>query len=171
MTTEPKSSLSKIPRAQMGIFWRILHLITLRYGNYPMGQTLVSLTMVFLNERGMPPTLTDLCEATGLPKASVSRYVSWQLREGLCEEQVDPQDRRRRLLVQTPKGKAEWQWQLDELSRIFNEVEMMHGGMAEKGHSGMSAEGLLELMKNLTKNAPSRIERSSLVNKKQSAQS
>ena len=93
------------PSGQMAIFWRILHLLTARYGNYPMGQLLVALTMVFLNERGMPPTLTDLCKATGLPKASVSRYVSWQLSQGLAKETVDPKDRRRRLLVQTRKGK------------------------------------------------------------------
>jgi len=82
MASEQSNTYQLSPLAQMGVFWRILHLITTRYGNYPMGQTLVALTMVFLNERGMPPTLTDLCKATGLPKASVSRYVSWQLREG-----------------------------------------------------------------------------------------
>ena len=155
------------PHAQMGIFWRILHLITSRYGNYPMGQTLVAMTMVFLNERGLPPTLTDLCEATGLPKASVSRYVSWQLREGLCKEQVDPADRRRRLLVQTPKGKAEWDWQLGELNRIFDEVEQMHD--PDCPQKAMSAEQLLELMKSLTQEAPHRLERPALVRKKMSS--
>ena len=152
------------PHAQMGIFWRILHLITSRYGNYPMGQTLVALTMVFLNERGMPPTLTDLCEATGLPKASVSRYVSWQLREGLCKEQVDPSDRRRRLLVQTPKGKAEWDWQLSELNRIFDEVDEMHDANNPQGN--MTAQQLLDLMKGLTQEAPIKLERPALVRKK-----
>ena len=166
MSIDQKGGLASIPQAQMGVFWRILHLITSRYGNYPMGQTLVAITMVFLNERGMPPTLTDLCEATGLPKASVSRYVSWQLREGLCEEQVDPQDRRRRLLVQTDKGKAEWEWQLSQLNQIFTDVEKMHENTDEQGTAAMTAQGLLELMKSLTQNAPDRLERAALVKKK-----
>ena len=149
----------------MGVFWRILHLITSRYGNYPMGQTLVALTMVFLNERGMPPTLTDLCDATGLPKASVSRYVSWQLREGFCEEHVDPADRRRRLLVQTDKGRAEWDWQIAELGKVFADVAAMHGDVHDT-HQSMPASDILDLMKRLTKDAPKQRVRSNLVKTK-----
>ena len=108
---------------QMAVFWRILHLLIHRYGNNPMGQTLVVLTMVYLNDRGMPPTMTQLCEATGLPKASVSRYVASQIKSGHVEETIDPKDRRRRLLVQTKKGRAEWRWQVKQIDRIFNEVE------------------------------------------------
>jgi DNA-binding MarR family transcriptional regulator len=107
---------------QMVVFWRIMHMMIARYGNHPMGQSLVALTMVFLNERGMPPTMSQLCEATGLPKASVSRYVSAQIQSGLAEEVIDPNDRRRRLLVQTDKGRAERTWQLDQLDRIFSET-------------------------------------------------
>ncbi len=140
--------------AQMGVFWRILHLITARYGNYPMGQTLVALTMVFLNEQGLPPTLTDLCEATGLPKASVSRYVSWQLREGLCEEHIDPADRRRRLLIQTEKGKAEWEWQIKELNKVFADAVKAYRESLKRG--GMPAKLLLDIMKDLTKKSPKR---------------
>ncbi len=165
MAPEQSNTYELVPQAQMGIFWRILHLITSRYGNYPMGQTLVALTMVFLNERGMPPTLTDLCEATGLPKASVSRYVSWQLREGLCEERVDQTDRRKRMLVQTEKGKAEWDWQIRELGKVFVEVSEMHGNVFDE-NDGMLGAGVLELMKSLTKEAPKRRATSSLVKKK-----
>jgi DNA-binding MarR family transcriptional regulator len=108
---------------QMVVFWRILHMMITRYGNNPMGQTLVVLTMVFLNERGMPPTMSQLCDATGLPKASVSRYVSNQIQSGLIMEVIDPSDRRRRLLVQTDEGKEEWRWQLAQLDRIFSETD------------------------------------------------
>jgi DNA-binding MarR family transcriptional regulator len=118
---QPRSEF--LEAGQMVVFWRILHMMIARYGNNPMGQTLVVLTMVFLNDRGMPPTMSQLCEATGLPKASVSRYVSAQIREGLVEEIIDPADRRRRLLVQTEKGKAEWRWQLEQLGRIFVETD------------------------------------------------
>lgn len=142
------------PLAQMGVFWRILHLMTARYGNCPMGQTLVSLTMVFLNEQGLPPTLTDLCEATGLPKASVSRYVSWQLREGLCKEHIDPADRRRRLLIQTEKGKTEWDWQIQELGKVFADAARMY--RESLSHGVMSGEVLLAMMKELTTTSPQR---------------
>jgi DNA-binding MarR family transcriptional regulator len=107
---------------QMVVFWRILHLMIARYGNDPMGHALVVLTMVFLNERGMPPTMSQLCDATGLPKASVSRYISTQIKEGLVEEIIDPNDRRRRLLLQTDAGKAEWRWMLKQLDQIFSET-------------------------------------------------
>ncbi|MAF83760.1 MAG: hypothetical protein CL797_06610 [Chromatiales bacterium] len=165
MSADQENIFKLSPQAQMGVFWRILHLITSRYGNYPMGQTLVALTMVFLNERGMPPTLTDLCEATGLPKASVSRYVSWQLREGLCEERVDQADRRKRMLVQTEKGKAEWDWQIRELGKVFADAAEMHAGLFDE-KEGMPAAGVLELMKSLTKEAPKQRARSNLVKKK-----
>jgi DNA-binding MarR family transcriptional regulator len=112
--------------------------------------------MVFLNERGMPPTLTDLCEATGLPKASVSRYVSWQLSEGLVKESIDPNDRRRRFLVQTRKGKAEWRWQIQQLEKLFGEVGDLDEKMRSEGDQ-RDADDILETMKDLTRNAPKRI--------------
>ena len=93
------------PEGQMALFWRILHLLTARYGNHPMGQLLVALTMVFMNERGTPPTMTEICAATGLPKSSVSRYVSWQIEQGLAREEVDPNDRRRRRLPDRRNGR------------------------------------------------------------------
>ncbi|MCP4926038.1 MAG: hypothetical protein GY916_08850 [Gammaproteobacteria bacterium] len=49
------------PLARMVVFWQIKHLITLRYGNYPMGSMLVALTIVFRGERCMPSSPTDLC--------------------------------------------------------------------------------------------------------------
>ncbi len=118
---QPRSKF--LEAGQMVVFWRILHMLIARYGNQPMGQALVVLTMVFLNDRGMPPTMSQLCEATGLPKASVSRYVSTQIKQGLVKEMIDPNDRRRRLLVQTEKGKEEWRWQIKTLDRIFSETD------------------------------------------------
>jgi DNA-binding MarR family transcriptional regulator len=155
--SEDQQSSKMSPGAQMAIFWRILHLLTARYGNHPMGQLLVALTMLFLNLRGMPPTLTDLCAATGLPKASVSRYVSWQLSEGLVTEKIDPNDRRRRLLVQTAAGKKEWEWQIQELEKLFTEITEldMDEGFGDKRRS---AGELLEHMTELTRNSPSRLD-------------
>jgi len=142
--------------AQMSIFWHILHLLTARYGNQPMGQLLVALTMVFLNERGMPPTLTDLCDATGLPKASVSRYISWQIHESMVEERIDPDDMRRRFLVQTDKGKDEWRWQIDALDSLFSRIGRLDAKLQTEGDM-RDAEEILRLMKEVTANAPARI--------------
>ena len=36
---------------------------------------------------------------------------------------IDPDDRRRRLLIMTVKGKVEWAWQLKYLNKIFFETE------------------------------------------------
>jgi DNA-binding MarR family transcriptional regulator len=144
--------------AQMGIFWRILHFLIARYGNNPMGQLLVTLSMIYLNERGLAPTLTDLCEATGLPKASVSRYVSEQIKHGLVREQIDPADRRRRYLVQTAKGKREWLWQVEQLEKQFDEItaeaEAVFGGGPWD-----TAEVLMEKMIEMTQDAPPRLSR------------
>jgi DNA-binding MarR family transcriptional regulator len=140
---------------QMAVFWRILHLMVSRHGNQPMGQTLVVLTMVYLNDRGMPPTMTELCDATGLPKASVSRYVSTQISNGLVREKVDPNDRRRRMLVQTKKGRAEWLWQVDQMEKIFREVEDQMQRF-ERGLDPRGAEELLARMTERTREAKGR---------------
>jgi DNA-binding MarR family transcriptional regulator len=155
MTRRAEDNPGFTPYSQMALFWRILHLMLARYGNHPMGQLLVALTMVFLNERGMPPTLTDICRATGLPKSSVSRYVAWQIGQGLAKETVDPNDRRKRYLVQTPKGRAEWQWQVAELKRVFSEITDLDRQLYQSGGK-RDAQALLERMSALTNEAPTR---------------
>ena len=137
----------------MAIFWRILHLMIGRYGNHPMGQLLTALTMIFLNEQGTPPTMTDLCEATGLPKASVSRYVTWQIKEGLATEEIDPNDRRRRYLLQTAKGKHEWDWQIRHLEEIFSALRVEAEAASKKGVYE-SAESLMAKMIDMSENPP-----------------
>ena len=109
--------------AQMVIFWRIMHMYMARYGSIPLGQMLVELTTVVLNELGRPPTVTDLCDATGLPKSSISRYISAQMTQGLISEVIDPTDRRRRKLVLTDKGKEERKWQVKHVRKILEEVK------------------------------------------------
>ena len=131
---------------QMALLWRFLHLSVGRYGNHPLGQFLVVLTMVFLHDRGMDPTLTDLCKATGLPKATVSRYVSWQLREGLLEEAIDPNDRRRRVLLWTEKGEKDWEWQIKALTHMFQDVVDLDAAQRLEG-GNITGEKLLAAMK------------------------
>ena len=110
------------PEAQMVIFWRIMHLYMSRYGSIPLGQMLVELTTVVLNELGRPPTVTDLCEATGLPKSSISRYISAQMAANMVAEVIDPNDRRRRKLVLTEKGQDERRWQVKAVRKIMESV-------------------------------------------------
>jgi len=137
------------PSGQMGIFWRVLHLITAAYGNYPAGQLLIALTAVFLHERGMKPTLSDLCKATGLPKATVSRYVSWQLSEGFAKEVIDPNDRRRRVLLRTEKGEREWRWQSEQIRKLFDDV-LKQSERFHKQDEVFEREELLTWMKRFT---------------------
>ena len=144
----------------MAIFWRILHLLIARYGNQPMGQLLVALTLIFLNQRGAPPTLADLGEATGLSKTSISRYVSWQLSEGLVTEEIDPSDRRRRFLLQTAKGKREWRWQMNQMRKLFDDIQTQAETMGNDAPMDTAAD-IMEKMINATQNAPPRLRRDS----------
>ncbi len=112
------------PEAQMVIFWRIMHLYMSRYGSIPLGQMLVELTTVVLNELGRPPTVTDLCEASGLPKSSISRYISAQMTRNMVAEVIDPSDRRRRKLVLTEKGMEERRWQVKQVRKIIEDIKI-----------------------------------------------
>jgi DNA-binding MarR family transcriptional regulator len=137
------------PEGQMAIFWRILHLTTVTWGNFPAGQLLVALTMTALHNRGMNPTLGDLCNATGLPKATVSRYVSWQLRHGMATEEIDPNDRRRRVLMRTELGQRSWDWQVEKLEGIFTDV-IEQGKRARRQDRTFDSSELMAIMKRLT---------------------
>ena len=108
--------------AQQIIIWRVMQMFLARYGSVPLGQLLVSMTTVVLNELGRAPTVTELCEATGLPKSSISRYISAQMEQNVLTETIDPHDRRRRLLSQTDAGKAERRWQVRQMRKILEQV-------------------------------------------------
>lgn len=133
----------------MAVFWRILHLTTVVWGNFPAGQLLVALTMAFLHNRGMNPTLSDLCKATGLPKATVSRYVSWQLEQGLAREAIDPEDRRRRVLIRTKKGQRSWDWQIDKVRKLFDDISEQSSRFHGESSDFKSGD-LLAVMKRIT---------------------
>ncbi len=152
MNNDHRANPSLTAGGQMAVLWRVLHLFATRYGNHPVGQVLAVLTLVFMNERGMPPTMTQLCKATGLPKASMSRYVSWQIDRGFVKEIVDPNDRRQRLLKQTSKGQYEWNWQVRQMERLFDEVFDADSRFRTTGDQRNAAE-LLSHMEGLTKKA------------------
>ena len=137
--------------AQQLIFWRLLHLMMARYGSPPLGQALVGITNTILNEMGRAPTVTELCEATGLPKSSISRYISAQMEQGVVSEEIDPRDRRRRMLRQTDAGKAERQWQIRETRKILEEIRAWDEARAG---GAVDADAELERMKAIAAEAP-----------------
>lgn len=145
------------PAAQLVAFWRIMHTLMSRYGSIPLGQMLVDLTTIVLNELGRPPTVTDLCEATGLPKSSISRYVSTQMSQDMITEVIDSEDRRRRKLVLTEKGQRERQWQIKEIRDILDEVHSWDV-KRQSGHP-LDPDLEFERMKHCNANAPESIGR------------
>ena len=82
----------------------------------------------------------------------MSRYVSSQIKQGLIKERVDPEDRRRRMLVLTSKGKTERRWQVKQMDKIFSEVEDQLAVFRGAGDP-RRAEELLELMSQRTRDA------------------
>lgn len=140
------------PEAQQVIFWRMLQLFLARYGSVPLGQLLVGITNTVLNELGRAPTVTELCEATGLPKSSISRYISAQMEQGVITESIDPRDRRRRMLEQTEDGKTERRWQVKQMRRILEDVRAWDEGRVSRGEP-LDPERELNEMKRVSGNA------------------
>ena len=124
--------------------WRVLHMMVTNYGNHPMGQYLIAFSMNMLHRNGYYPTVDELCRATGIPKSTVSRYVSYQLSHGYLEESIDPQDRRHRRLLQTKKGAEEMRGLSERLDQIENDVAGFSGGNGDP-------KDILARMEELTK--------------------
>jgi DNA-binding MarR family transcriptional regulator len=100
------------------MFWSMVHVSVHRYNSSPTGELLTVVAIRLLDEAGHRPAVSDLVEITGLPKSSVSRYVSRQIKAGFLKEIIDPQDRRRRYLCLTSEGKKESQWRRKQSLRI-----------------------------------------------------
>ena len=49
-------------------------------------------------------TYGDVAKETGVPSATISRYLLFCLMDGCLNERIDPEDRRRRLLSLAPPG-------------------------------------------------------------------
>jgi DNA-binding MarR family transcriptional regulator len=111
------------------------------------------MTTIVLNELGRPPTVTDLCEATGLPKSSISRYISSQMTRNMVAEVIDPSDRRRRKLVLTDKGTEERRWQVKQIRKIIEDVKDWDTKLKVAGQ-GVDADLEFERMKHTNMNRP-----------------
>jgi len=139
--------------AQQVIIWRVLQLFLARYGSVPLGQLLVSMTTVVLNELGRAPTVTELCEATGLPKSSISRYISAAMEQDMVAETIDSEDRRRRMLSQTDAGKTERRWQIRQIRKILEEASDWDR-QREAAGGALDPEAELEAMKQVSRHSP-----------------
>lgn len=84
--------------------WRALNYCLRLFGNIPLGQHFVHVTLMAVHARGWHPTVRELAAITGLTRPSVSRHLSALIAAGLVRNEVDSQDRRRRLLKPTRRG-------------------------------------------------------------------
>ena len=125
------------------LVWRWMLQSVNRYGSIPTGELLIVLTIVVLDQGGYHATVTDLADITGLPKSSISRYVSDQMSKGFLEEYIDDQDRRRRRL--RPSQAA-----VRELDENWNQAirEMYKAVLAQpSGRPHKSVEELIDYLK------------------------
>ena len=122
--------------ARITACWQIFHIITSLHGSQPMGQVLIALTINVLHRDGYSPTAQEICRATGLPKANVSRYITWQLKRGYLKEVIDPIDHRLRRLEQTEKGRAERQWFDSQLEEVWREIATIAERVDKDGLKG-----------------------------------
>jgi len=101
------------------MFWRLLEIQIRRYGACSMGQLLNVTTIILLDRVNHHPTVGELADITGMPKSSVSRYVSMDMNGGFLEEVIDPEDRRRRRLHPTQKAREEQAWQVEQIMKAM----------------------------------------------------
>lgn len=133
------------------LVWRWLNLSVHRYGSTPTGQVLTVLTIVLLADLGYHPTVTELAEITGLPKSTVSRYVSFEMSAGFLEEYIDPNDRRRRMLRPTTKATDEREWHRGQIRQVYREITSWHPGKGEM--PVRVASNLIAFLKGITAQA------------------
>ena len=90
--------------------WRLLYKTMNQYERNSDADSLILVTISLLDKADYGPTIMELVALTGLPKASVSRYVARGVRSGFLAEVIDPKDRRLRRLRQTAMGRNKGAW-------------------------------------------------------------
>ena len=98
--------------------WRALNYCLTLFGNVPLGQHFVHITLMTVHSRGWHPTVQELTAITGLTRPSVSRHLNALISAGLVREEVDTKDRRRRLLRLTRRGEKQRVALIDSLTRL-----------------------------------------------------
>ena len=84
--------------------WRLANLYFQKFGNIPLGQQLVQITLMSLHDRKWYPTVGQLARIVDMPRTTISRHISAIIAAGQVLEAIDPSDRRRRVLKPTKKG-------------------------------------------------------------------
>ena len=124
--------------------WSFAFMSVHRYGGSPSGEVLLVLTIMMLDQAGQHVTVSELADITSLPQSNVSRYVSDQLRIGHLEEEIDPKDRRRRVLRPTDEGRVEQDWLRNQM------LSLSRARQAAYGKSG-SEINMVELLRQTAK--------------------
>jgi len=116
------SIIGKSPNALLtySLVWGWLHFANKRFNPMSSGQMLTTLTIIMLHDLGYEPTVSDLTKLTGMPKSSVSRYVSCEMNLGFLEEYVDPTDRRQRRLRATANAAPALRKRCEMVSELFD---------------------------------------------------
>lgn len=109
-------------RVLLSYQWRALDFCLTLFGNVPLGQHFVHITLMAVHDRGWNPTVNELTAITGLTRPSVSRHLKVLMDAGLVRGEIDGQDRRRRILKPTRSGEQQRKELLDTLTRLHGRV-------------------------------------------------
>lgn len=78
--------------------------------------------LIHLSRSDEPLTQSDLAQRIGLDTSSLVRLLDQLEAKGMVERRIDPKDRRARLLLLTPKGRAEVNSLSQHLAKIEREL-------------------------------------------------
>jgi DNA-binding MarR family transcriptional regulator len=133
----PSSDSAPRPPADLQLewLWVMVSYHAHQFRGRPIAEVLASWTNILLIHQGLNPTIGDIARASGLPRATVSRYVSNTIKNGWAEERVNPDNRRRRELHLTEAGAKE----LASIVAFFH--DMFRELLASQPNDGDSVSG------------------------------
>lgn len=120
----PSSDNGPAPPADLQLewLWVMVSFHAHQFRGRPIAEVLASWTNILLLHKGLNPTIGDLAKASGLPRATISRYVSSTIQNGWAEELVNPRNRRRRELHLTEAGAKELEAIVEFFHAEFREL-------------------------------------------------
>ncbi|MFW2405021.1 MAG: MarR family winged helix-turn-helix transcriptional regulator [Gammaproteobacteria bacterium] len=139
---------------QLEWLWIMVNFHASRYRGRPIAEVLASWTNVLLIHKGFNPTIGDIAKASGLPRPTVSRYVSNTIRQGWAEERVNSKNRRRRELHLTAAGERE----LEFIVQFFHEMYQELIADQPPGSELVSGSDYLDRMQRMTEKIAAGIE-------------
>ena len=116
------TSATAAARVLLSYEWRALDFCLTLFGNVPLGQHFVHITLMAVHDRGWHPTVNELTAITGLTRPSVSRHLKVLMGAGLVRGEIDSEDRRRKILRPTRSGEQKRRELLDALTRLHGRV-------------------------------------------------